>query len=400
LARRVQPEKGERELYSARYRQSIGPAVGVDDSHDPSTLPNEAVVEGVNVRVHDGILVSRGGQEKATDQLTGCVYGLIEIEDLGISMLLSPETNLDIYSSTFPAASAYVRLTDYLLTPDSIDLSARYRFLYWREKILLASDLGIYEIIIPEGNMDPTRISIRPLIDFSEALGYTFTPYSICLIPAFPDTFFVGSWEGGVASFDGTTVRELAASSTFPAEVVVGSYRGLLYACGDQDLKFYNAGSWTDVTIPSGTPMSGVTNFYPLCMIEYSDYLYVGGGSDNGGVVLRVSGPTVTVDKQFNTNSDGEVTDFVNHQGILYYAAHGTISVTHVVRIIEYVSNTIVYASEADGFVSRMVSNEDKIYVGFGDTGHVGLGNELGTLLVDTGTLFSDFEGAMDILFI
>jgi hypothetical protein len=78
-----QPERGERKPYQARYRVNVGPARGMDDSHDSSTLPDEAVVEAINVRVHDGILVSRGGQEKISDQMDGPVIGMIELEEGG-----------------------------------------------------------------------------------------------------------------------------------------------------------------------------------------------------------------------------------------------------------------------------------------------------------------------------
>src|SRR5512134_3494165 len=81
-----QPEKGIRGTYRARYGLDIGRCKGIDDSHDPSILPDENLVQGINMRVHDGIGVSRGGQQKvlgAGNGLTGCVYGGIEVEGSG-----------------------------------------------------------------------------------------------------------------------------------------------------------------------------------------------------------------------------------------------------------------------------------------------------------------------------
>lgn len=82
----TQPEKGSRGTYRARYGLDIGRCRGIDDSHDPSMLPDENLVEGINMRVHDGIGVSRGGQQKVLGvgaALVGCIYGAIEVSGAG-----------------------------------------------------------------------------------------------------------------------------------------------------------------------------------------------------------------------------------------------------------------------------------------------------------------------------
>ena len=68
MASKNQPEKGSSKSYQARYRISTDPCSGVDKSHDRSTLPHNALVEGINARVHDGIVLSRGGQSVTTDE--------------------------------------------------------------------------------------------------------------------------------------------------------------------------------------------------------------------------------------------------------------------------------------------------------------------------------------------
>jgi hypothetical protein len=421
-------EKGERATYSARYRLTIPGATGLDDPHDPSTCPGEAVVIAINVRVEDGILLSRGGQAKVSEQAPNagdggageCIYGMIEVEG-GARLFLNPsgpvEEELDCYDEIL--ANNYVRLTgddsEIGLSPGyrpacsvGDNTKARFCFCWWGDKLLVASNVEIvYEIVLPEGVIDTTKIKVREVVTLR-----TYTVSSICVLPGFPDIVYFGTTNGKVFSYDGTTISDI--SPTGPTNrIILFHFASSLWATSDDFISRY-AGqtTWEDATIPVGAPPTGLTAFVPTSAAELNGYAYVGGkdtylGTDYGVIVKVSPSGTCVLASVFDDSphSCRLVPDIVAHDGDIYYYWTGIQSVTEVHYLVRLSDEELVLiASENGGALHRLLSHAGVLYGGVTIASSpkfvrffTGATLSFATL-VDTGTLLSDSTGAVDMI--
>lgn len=370
-------ERGERDTSDYRYRVSIGPCTGWDTSRDPSTLADTALVIAENVRVEDGIVVCRGGQETVSEAADGsgsaeCIYGLIEVEG-GINLFLNPRDGggngmFDVFIDGLPTADAYVRLsnanddagvTSGLFAECATNASAlpRYCFQVFSGKILVAIDSEtVYEAARPEGEPDPTKVKLRPLF----VLPTGKLPSSMHVIPGFTDLLYIGTTDGSVYTFDGATIADISPGSPFASRVILTSLLGVLYGAADHDIRRYVGGTWSaSIALPAGSPPAGVTAFRPMCAVEYLGNLYIGGVSgpnSNDAAIIKVSTAGVAtmgvVYLEGGSDSPLAVSDMAVFNNRLYYFWEGILATGNVRKlyVVEYnTSNIIQLHSEAEG---------------------------------------------------
>lgn len=334
---REQPELGERKSYTVRYRGNVGACEGVDDSHDPSTVDDQGLVDLVNGYVHDGIVVSRGGQTPITDPLSpmsGCVYGMIEI-DGGASA--SPDWYLSVptndlvaglgsidtwFTSITTPADAYTRIAGDGTTNDvgygevgsfgppagAVFDSSLSRFCYanWKGDPIVVSarldftSLSAYSVYKLVPTPDPTLPHKTKTIEIVK-LPANYTPSSVVpLTIGGTEYLFLGTLGGGVLVTDGISVYTSLAEGTLTDRVILATYHGTLYACGSQGLRRLEPGttsSWGGaISFPTADPFpDGVVDFRPTCWCECYDELLIGGWDNNeihGGCILSITEPT------------------------------------------------------------------------------------------------------------
>lgn len=423
---RGKQETGERDTYSARYRITVGPAIGWDDSHDPSTLPNEALVTAINVRIHDGIIVSRGGQTDMNpgDPAAGCIYGMIETNG-GVRMFLNPKdtgTSLgmfDIYDEGL--STPYVRLSNSnsesgipnnnLPTCDVTSVGLpRYCFARWGDKTLIsAADNTIYEVILPTEGLDITQIKLRELFHLPNG------KQASCLytIPGFPSTLYIGTTAGDVYSYDGTTAQDISPTTpAFASErVILASLNGNLVAVSTDDFKVRTGAAWTDITLSD--PIT------PTCALEFGGSLYVGGydGSDGLLYVIDYSFAAVLGDVLTGIgDSCSLISDLAVWQGDIWFLWKGILSITPFQFAVGYVNRgKVLLDDEGVGLLSRLVNIGERLFVGetanivngvvdvggaqLAEVASDGLGGYNQITKVDTFALLGDIVGAFDIIF-
>ena len=392
-------ERGERSTYSARYGSGpnqIGPCIGWYANRDPSTLPAGALVEAENVRVEDGIVICRGGQEIASDVADGsgaaeCIYGLIEVEG-GISLFLSPRDSggngmFDTFIEGKESPDDYVRLSNtnddagigsgaFAETSTNAAILPRYCFSEFLGRILIGVDEStVYEVMIPEGSPDPTRIKIRPYF----VLPGGDKPSSFHTIPGFPDLLYIGTIGGAVYSFDGTSLIDISPGSPFASRVILSSLLGVLHGAADHDIRRRVNSTWSAAfSIPAGSPPTGVTAFRPMCAVEYNGNLYIGGaetsGSPAAAILVVSTAGVVTMGVVYlagGADSPLAVPDAVVHDGTLHYFWEGILSVGTVRKlyVVEYnTSNVIELHSEAEGTPrvgGRLYSAGGRFFAGY-----------------------------------
>lgn len=363
MAREKQPESGQRQPYDARYGLTAGPCRGLDLAHDPSVIADEALTQAINVRVHDGIVLSRYGQSaplNADDAMSGCVQGLIDINGGGPRFVLAmyrPSTltstpqlsDIDLFDRQLE--TPYVRITD---APSNNRLSAqpqrgiaqggtsfddaspRYAFLWWNDQIIFGgydNDLderNLYRFIFPDDDLDADSVQVEQVLAlFVPGEMDEFAVASMC---ALPDTnanksaeydpkqgppLYFGTVGGGVVGYVNGELVRLQDEGTFSGRVIVFQYHNRVYAAGRQLLKVQNgwadggspaSASWSSVTLP-GT----VSDFLFMFAQEWLGYGYLGGvegpGSTNEGRILRIDdssgSPVVTEVNDGDPGGDG-----------------------------------------------------------------------------------------------
>lgn len=329
---REQPELGERKPYVVRYKGNVGPCEGVDDSHDPSTVNDQGLVDLVNGYVHDGIVVSRGGQTAITNPLSpmsGCVYGMIEIDG---GSNASPDWYLSVphndflpftlgsidtwFTSIVDPTDAYTRVVGDSVAevgagevgsygPPALDVFdstvSRFCFANWKGDVVIVSSriddagtvFGVFKLI---PTLDPTlphRTKTEEIVKIPSGI----TPSSLVpLNVGGTEYLFLGTLGGGVLVTDGVSVLTSLAEGTLSGRVILASYHGTIYACANHEIRRLNHGttsSWGGaISIPSGAFPTGVADFRPSCWSECYDELLIGGWDDNepfGGCILKIT---------------------------------------------------------------------------------------------------------------
>lgn len=329
-----QPERGNKSPYSARYLVDIPGCTGVDLSHDPSTIEDTALRQGINARIHDGIVLSRGGQTAVPNSPeNGCVQGLIDIDGVGTRAVLA-DNDLAVGGSGNPAAITFFdeggddpyTSIDSKVVPHPLegntqaydsweDDKPRYVYHWWDGNIVFqdAEEGELHKIILPEealDNMD--EVQVEALFPCSIPGDGGFTASSMTTMPQVSNVttqpLYFGTMGGGVVGYINGQMRRLLPDATFSGRVIVFQYNNRLYAAGDDDLWVQNgwsAGndasstSWTQVALPGGP-----TDFRPMCGIEWGGYGWI------GGYDLDAVGPAVNSGYIFKIN-DGSGTPIV-----------------------------------------------------------------------------------------
>lgn len=404
-------ERGEAGVYAERYRGNIGDCTGWDTSLDPSTLPPTRLTKIENARVIDGIVACRGGQEKKNSggAMSGCVYGMIDVEG-GVRFLLSPikiggnaqfdvfvESHSPNYVRLSESSQAGVPETDFMEL--SLDDSTKGRFCFGHlgDSLLMSTDsTKIYKVMIPEGDPDIATIKLQELCDLASA-GATGEVAHLFTMPGFPNTVYAATVDGGVFSYDGTSIVDISPTWSAGGErSILFSVQGVLHAAGNlNEIQRYVNGAWAALTLPAGS-------FFPECAIEYNGAGYVGGHDGSAAKILVVAqSGTVSTGTVFSSGTSADVSDFAIWNGDLYYFWRGTISVTERLLVVLYgTSTTLQISAETDDLGLRLAEIGGRLFAGI-KTGVAALieinSDFLGfTTLVDR-TSF-DTHGAYDIL--
>ena len=365
MARKVQPEMGVRSPYQARYRLNIGECSGLDLSHDVSSVEDTALVDAVNVRVHDGIVISRYGQSQVPNSPgDGCIQGMIDIKGVGTKMALADNevansgsgnpAAITFLDEGLPSGSNYTTIDELVLEhpaegnrngTDYEDDKPRYVYQWWDGNIVFqnvedttgnggeASDQwSLYKILIPEDGdiSDVNNIGVEALFPcLVEGEGSPFMVSSMCLglqqgssVGQAP--LYFGTMAGGVVGYINGQMRRLLADSTITGRVIVFRYNSRIYAAGAQDLwvqngwttgNLANSTSWSQVSMPAGP-----VDFRPMCAIEWNGFGWIGGfdandsppTTTNAGHILKLDDSSGTPVLTVAINDYGAAPDFLN----------------------------------------------------------------------------------------
>ncbi len=330
-----QPERGTKSPYSVRYLVDIPGCSGIDLSHDPSTIDDTALRQGINCRVHDGIVLNRGGQTAIPNSPgSGCIQGLIDIDGVGTRAVLadnekSPAAGITFLDENLPSATNYTSIssevTEHPAQGDQNggsfqDAKPRYVYQWWDGYIVFQDvanpEKELHKLVLPENDITLTdeiqAEALFPCLVPGEAGPFTVT--SMTTMPQVTNVttqpLYFGTLAGGVVGYINGQMRRLLADATFSGRVIVFQYNNRLYAAGADDLWVQNgwtagndaaSSSWTQVSLPVGP-----TDFRPMCGIEWGGYGWIGGyddatagGAVNSGYILRINdssgSPVVTV---------------------------------------------------------------------------------------------------------
>lgn len=422
MARAKQPELGVKSPYDARYGVTIGPCIGLDDSHDPSMIPDEALVDGTNVRVHDGIPISRGGQSSPTNsenQAGGCIQGLIDINGGGPRIVLAevrattPTGLSDIDMFDQSSSPNYVRVT----APTTNRLSAqplegigqgstvvdtdrpRYAFLWWNGEIVFGgSDLALdddylYRFVFPDESFDPDDVQVEPVLHLCvSGESDNFQISSMCQLPETnsnktesadprlgPPLYF-GTVGGGVVAYVNGELVRLLDEATFTGRTMVFEYNNRLYAAGTQKVMVQDAG-WTDGGSPVSSSFTDLTmpvspvEFVPYCTQQIEAVCLIGGADVDGGTrgsILEIDDstapPTVT---EAHDGTGGFVCfdDFAQALGT-YWVSYRIIPTPSVTEQAEFATidadatiGTAVANWVEDGQIPRLLGVRNALYL-------------------------------------
>jgi hypothetical protein len=441
------PEKGVRGYRRFRYGNQpgmMGPCTGVNKAHDKSTLFPTDLVDGINVRVQDGILVTRGGQSLTEDNMNGCIQGLIDIEGVGSRAILahnerSPNAGIDILDES--STPNYVKLEDkFNEHPNPAhsggssydDTKPRYVYTWWDGNIVFqaATTNPLYKLILPDEKMDLDKIQVEELFPLQvPGEGSAFKVGSLTTLPGFGTTrqrspLYFGTMGGGVVGYIQGKLVRLLAEATFSGRVVVFSYNNRLYAAGAQKVMFQASGwstggdaastSWTNMTMPVE-----VTDFRPMCGAEGLGFGWIGGYDDSisfptdKGFILKLddSSGTPVLSSALNSYGGGpdrlmSVDDFAIRGSIVYagwrwettggsfFASAGEWNGTVLTERVGF--------GESNAMVHRIATTQSLLYVsGYGGSSGVGLWTWDGSSSVqitDLATLFGDSESPFDMV--
>ena len=314
-----QPERGTKSPYSARYLVDIPGCSGVDLSHDPSTIEDTALRQGINCRVHDGIVLSRGGQTAVPSSPgSGCIQGLVDIDGVGTRAVLA-DNEID----TPPAVITFLdeNTGDYESISDTVTEhpaqgdgnGGSFEDAVFQD--VANPEKELHKLILPENDItliDEIQVEkLFPCLVPGEAGPFTVT--SMTTMPQVSTVttqpLYFGTLAGGVVGYVNGQMRRLLPDATFSGRVIVFQYNNRLYAAGADDLWVQNgwtvgndasSTSWTQVSLPVGP-----SDFRPMCAIEWGGFGWIGGYDDpagaaaNTGYILKISdstgSPVVTV---------------------------------------------------------------------------------------------------------
>lgn len=425
-----QPERGVRKPHQVRYRVNANPCTGLDLSHDPSTIDDTALRQAVNARVHDGIVLSRGGQASEATGMNGCVQGLVDVEGYGSRGVLAgiedsgtKYATVDFFDENLALGSNYFTI-DGLVVPhppegnrsgsNYEDSKARYCYTWWDGNIVFQWMQGsinptlrtypLCKLIVPDGDVsDIEKIQVEEIIPLTvPGEGSHFEVSSLLTLPPVSGTssapLYFGTMGGGVTAYVNGQLVRLLAEGTFTGRVVLFQYNNQVFAAGKHKVMYQSNGwssggtavgtTWTNVAVPAGP-----TDFRPMCGIEHAGYGYIGGYDDatagtaaNSGYILKVddsSGtPVITVDHNSYAGSDYlfSVDDFaVGIGGVLYAAFRAGTAFTLLGIVGVYDTDTpgltnVFQVGESDAIVNRIQGTNAKIYISaWGDASGTGV---------------------------
>jgi hypothetical protein len=416
----------------------------LDLSEDPSTLSDAALVDAINCRVHDGIVVSRGGQTLTETGMNGCVLGLVDVDGVGTKAILahnerSPAAGIDILDET--RTPNYVRMQDRLddhpndANPGGntyADTKPRYVYTWWDGFIVFqrATTGGLFKIILPEENLDLDEVQVEELFPLQvPGEGSAFKVGSLTVLPnpgavRSPAPIYFGTMGGGVVGYvEGRLVR-LLADATFSGRVIVFSYNNRLYAAGAQKVMFQANGwsvggtpdssTWTNITMPVA-----VTDFRPMCAAEGLGFGWLGGYDDdlsfptNKGFILKINDSSGTPTLSSALNGYGgandrlmSVDDFALRGDTLFASWRWeTTGGSFFADTGEWNGTSLTSrygAGENNAMIPRIVSTQDLLYIcAWGDSSGVGIWTWNGSSssqVTDLGSLFSDSESPFDMV--
>lgn len=359
-----QPKRGGLQPYQARYRISTGPCTGLDLSEDVSTIADSALVDAINGRVHDGIVVSRGGQTTLADSMNGCVQGLVDVEGSGPRAIVLADSNLHLFDhSAGPTDADKMQQIPWEGGPsliptgfdDYVNTGRRYAFFWWNGQIMMITGGQWKKIVLPEKGNNARDIVVEDFLDLQvPGEASVFTVQSMVTFPPIGDAddggpVYFATDDGGVVGFvSGQFVRLLPAATFTDGHLIAFRLDDtLVVAGGDGKVMWMEgwsqgldaaSGSWRTLNYPSGTPPNGVSTFYPMCGIGFQGKGYIGGFDDDithvwntppyKGILMEVqfSGGQLV----FNTIHQGATPggpakninsfdDLIIHQGKLHY---------------------------------------------------------------------------------
>ncbi len=329
-----QAERGIKSPYSARYRVDIGPCSGLDLSHDSATLTETALRQAINVRVHDGIVVSRGGQSAPTTTAgDGCIQGLIDIDVAGTRAVLATNESLvggntrsqvEFFDENLASGSRIIKInqaTEVQAHPNEGSRQGqdyeitfpRHAYLWWNGDIVFQNEVDdtLHRIILPEPgeDIDAEELQTEELLTLQvEGELAAFEVSSMITMPQAgnvnaAEPIYFGTMAGGVVGYANGQMARLQADGTFSSRVILFQYNNQLFACGTHELRYQSGGwtqggsvlstAWTDIPFPVAG--SRPTAFNPQAGIEWRGFGYIGGFDGDGsgvdsGWIMRLSG--------------------------------------------------------------------------------------------------------------
>jgi len=369
VAKADQPERGTKSPYSARFGVDVGDCTGLDLSHDPSTIADTALRQAINVRVHDGIVLNRGGQATTKSGMDGCVQGLIDIDGVGVRGVLATDERVITAAGigTFdenlrqdPADDSNVFYVDgdpfeehpvgAPASGNSFDDSAgRISYAWWDGHVVFQDTISdeLFKLIMPEEGVAPAdmqRESLFTMVVPGEVAAVNIT--SFATLPQTgnvdgPLPLYMGTLAGGVVAYVQGQLIRLLADATFSSRVTVFTYNNQLYAAGTHKVMYQSNGwasggsgvgtAWTNIAMPAGP-----VDFRPMAAIEGLGFGWIGGWDENdsppslgvnSGYILKVDDSSGTPVLTVGVNGVGggdflySVDDFcLGPQGQIYAA--------------------------------------------------------------------------------
>lgn len=299
---------------------------GVVKEGRAAAIGSDRLRDGINVRLQGDEIANRGGQEKVnTTAVDECIVGIWDAQSeettagkLWLAGGLNTGAINFILSSYHPDNSpAFQSVVGHASATGGIPLFVREDTLHF------GIEQNIFQLV-----------PIKPPIgdDVLEAGGFTHVERFILSDPrsAITDlltgiTYVSGhdnSGDGGVFSWDGTTLENDSGAQFGTDRPIMMSYHEDTFAVSTHLLKKRNGGTWDTIAMPGS-----LTAFVPNDWAVFEDVLYIA-GHDNTGPSAKVTkllsydGTTLAVARTPSASSgdgDGVVTVAVAFD-LLYYA--------------------------------------------------------------------------------